>query len=153
MSRLLQGTSRLLQVDRTSLLQGLLQFVLTLTCPHGLNTACWLLKATSTCLQGFFSWIHGFNSSLLGFMASRILHLASWLHYSNNLKDSLLSFMVSRIIYLDSWIQGLFTWLHGFNTQTISLFHCHIIIITITSLSLLPHYHYHFHFDTNDNIF
>jgi hypothetical protein len=153
MSRLLQGTSRLLQVDTSLLLQGLLQFSLTLTCPHGLTTACWLLKASSTCLQGFFSWLHGFKASLLGFMASRILHLDSWIQYSNNIKASLLGFMASRLLYLASWIQGFFTWLHGFNTQTISLFHYHIIIIIVTSLSLLPHHHHHFHFDINDNIF
>jgi hypothetical protein len=136
MSRLLQGTSRLLQVNTSLLLQRLLQFSLTLTCPHHLT------------MHVGFSRLHQhvFKASLLGFMASRILHLASWLQHSNNLKDSLLGFMTSRLLYLASW-------LHGFNTQTISLFHYHIIIITITSLSLLPHHHHHFHFDINDNIF
>jgi hypothetical protein len=35
--------------------------------------------------QGFFTWIHGFKASLLGFMDSRLLHLDSWLKYSNNI--------------------------------------------------------------------
>jgi hypothetical protein len=74
--------------------------------------------------QGFFSWLHGFNTQT-----------------------------ISRLLYLASWLQGLFTWLHGFNTQKISLFHYHIIIITDTSLSLLPQQHHHCHFDINDNIF
>jgi hypothetical protein len=46
--------------------------------------------------QGLFTWLHGFKASLLGFkasllvfMASRLLHLASWIQYSNNLPFSL----------------------------------------------------------------
>jgi hypothetical protein len=133
MSRILQGTSRLLQVDTSLLLQGILQFSLTLTCPHGLTTTCWLLKASSTCLQGFFSWLHGFKASLLGFMASRLLHLASWLqgfftwlHGFNT---------ISRLLYLASWLQGLFTWLHGFKASSLGFMASSMIVILNRALS------------------
>jgi hypothetical protein len=123
MSRILQGTSNIIQVDTSLLLQRLLQFAFTLTCPHGLTTTCWLLKASSTCLQGFFSWLHGFKDSLLGFMASRLLHLDSWIQYSNNLMASLLGFMASILKQSPFFIA----------TSSSSLLHpyiyCHIIII------------------------
>jgi hypothetical protein len=124
-------------VGTSLFLQGLLQFYLKLNFPHGLTNACWLLKDSSTCLQDFFSWIHGFRDSLLGFVASRLLHLASWLQYSNNIKAYLLGFMASRLLYLASWFQVFFTWLHGFNTQTISLFHCHFHQINDNIFSII----------------
>ena len=135
MSRILQGTSNIIQVDTSLLLQRLLQFAFTLTCPHGLNTTCWILKASSTCLQGFFSWLHGFKASSLGFMDSILKQsqgLFTWLH---GFKCSLLGFVASKLLHLLSWLQYS-------NNLPFSLphhhHHCYIPVITTTSSSSLP---------------
>jgi hypothetical protein len=53
---------------------------------HGFNSySLGFMNSILKQSQGLFTWIHGFKASLLEFMASRLLHLASWIQYSNNI--------------------------------------------------------------------
>jgi hypothetical protein len=135
--QVLQGTSRLLQVDTSLLLQGILQFSFAMNFPHGLTTALGFSRLHQ----------HVFKDSLLGFMASRLLYFASWLQGFFNWLHGFNTQTISRLIYLASWLQRFFTCLHGFNASSLgfmdSILKQSPFFNTMSSSSLLHTYHYY----------